>query len=86
MRVHYLGEDGQPMCNVPVTIAKLGINPGEITCKRCLKQLKPCGAIRKQVGKYAVCVLDAGHKSAHWDSELRISWNEKQVVDIEEVR
>jgi hypothetical protein len=32
MKIHYLGEDGQPLCNVPMALVdQLGINPGEIT-------------------------------------------------------
>ena len=48
-----------------------------------------CGAILKQTGKYAVCGLLAGHKvnktgqkSPHWDADLRISWNDKQAVEM----
>jgi hypothetical protein len=55
-----------------------------------MKAMKPlCGAVRKQVGKYAVCGLLAGHcvaktgqKSPHWDKELRVSWNDKQAVEM----
>jgi hypothetical protein len=52
-----------------------------------MKARKPlCGAVHKQVGKYAVCGLDAGHKSAHWDAELRISWNARQVIEMKDVK
>ena len=41
-----------------------------------------CCSGLKLTGKYAVCTLDAGHASAHYDADLRISWNDKQSVEM----
>ena len=41
-----------------------------------------CCSLLKRIGKYAVCTLDAGHASAHWDADLRVSWNDKQAVEL----
>jgi hypothetical protein len=44
-------------------------------------EVNPCCAVLRRPGRYAVCSLEAGHGCAHWDAELRISWNSSVVVE-----
>jgi phosphatidylserine decarboxylase len=40
-----------------------------------------CTAIQTS-GKFFVCELKPGHRSAHWDAGQKVSWDDKKIVQM----